>query len=1475
MAMNLGEAQARITLDISDLLSKSGQAQGTLQQLDGAVGRTGSGFSKFQQSMLGIGTALIAPMAVGLNAAVDLEQAIANINASLGGLPEGQLDALADEMERVGTASQFSAVEVSAVADQLAKAGFTFEDIVGGQMTEAVVNLSQATGTGLMTSVDGITAAMNLWAEEVVGVENALQSATEAADIFTIAANESSSSVEDIIAGVRNFGPMAAAIGVGFDETAAAIAFFTNNGLKAADSGVSLTRGIEDLMRVSQESPEILDQFGISLFDLEGNFVGLPALFDQLNAAFGDLSPEARQAGLSMLFGAESMDVMTLAALNGSGPMMEILGLMDETGVAAEQSALRMDTLNGQWETLKEGVTTLLGSIVSGLLPGLRLLVDGANLVVDALSRIPQPIQTIIGVIGGLVAGVAAAVQAFRAFRAVNMLLGTAGVAGGMGLGGMLGPLLLIAGAAGLVYAAFRTDFLGVRSIARRVGRALEDAAEKALFLYNVFDNLRDVGLDPVNAALVALSRVFPRLTALTQEAQRRWNDFRAAVGRVGDTLDSLVEHFGYFRRLGLDPVNAALVSVGRVFPSLSDEMEATQRVVNDLTAAWRGFRELGYGPVSAALLSLGEIFPGLQRAMSGLAGVTENLGDAFQAAVRGDWSEALSGVENAARSAWVAIQEIGATIGDVAVSIGNWVLDTAVPNIWAWLQDTAIPAMGAALVTVGNVIVSIGGWLVEVAAGIPDVWEAIKQWVLGTGAGARGQGLNAGAGLAAATGSGIPLGTVAVQIGDWEVVNKPVEVINAIADWVDEKITITDAEAARFEPKGREIGGQIMAAILDGIGLGLSEGPSGGGPGGGGEGPIGAGGGLGGGLWQYIEPILDGMWEELDGRLDAWEREKKAQFRAWWNESFSDIFQFDVQDGLREGGTFGSLGLNRAVEDMLGIEDQTFGESIIADLQARWDGFKEDVQGIFDDVPEIELPSINIDWGGWAGTIADGWQGVIAFFGTIIDWLKDPFAGVPDLELSLPSISIDWGPIDDLIEEGKEKLQSLEDLWDDITSFGSDDAAAGGAGLQAGGSSAQDALDRTMETLLWKMEAFKRAMNSAGGGGRTAQGDRWLGAGFAESLGTQVGAAFDQATATVTTKGAELRTAVQTALAGAFSGGAGGLGATMGGGAASLLAPVLAGIQTDLATIGTTIGTAAATWGTNLQAGLATMTAGVSTAFLTIQFAVGTAMLGIGVTIQSAAAGWAASLAAGLATMQGATAAAFAAIGATVSAGMSTATSAVVSGGAQMTGAMQSAGAAMTGAAQAAAASVAGALTAGMAQATAAVQSAAGSWAGIIAGAAGAMQAAGFSVGAAAGQGVVAGLLSTLGAVQAAASQIVATAAGAMAAAAQIASPSKVTMYFGEMMGAGLVQGLNSMQPAVASASAGLMSTAQPYLPPTAAAYGAGGTVVNQGPQTLNATIHTQSTLTDHEVRQLTYQIARAQRDAADIEFIGQGVTP
>ena len=79
------------------------------------------------------------------------------------------------------------------------------------------------------------------------------------------------------------------------------------------------------------------------------------------------------------------------------------------------------------------------------------------------------------------------------------------------------------------------------------------------------------------------------------------------------------------------------------------------------------------------------------------------------------------------------------------------------------------------------------------------------------------------------------------------------------------------------------------------------------------------------------------------------------------------------------------------------------------------------------------------------------------------------------------------------------------------------------------------------------------------------------------------------------------------------------------------------------------------------------------------------------------------------------------------------------------------------------------------------------------------------YSAGQYIGQGLANGMSSMLGRVRSIASQLAAAANQAIAAKAKIGSPSKVTTYYGEMVGQGFINGMNNKTPGAANAAAGL----------------------------------------------------------------------
>lgn len=147
----------------------------------------------------------------------------------------------------------------------------------------------------------------------------------------------------------------------------------------------------------------------------------------------------------------------------------------------------------------------------------------------------------------------------------------------------------------------------------------------------------------------------------------------------------------------------------------------------------------------------------------------------------------------------------------------------------------------------------------------------------------------------------------------------------------------------------------------------------------------------------------------------------------------------------------------------------------------------------------------------------------------------------------------------------------------------------------------------------------------------------------------------------------------------------------------------------------------------------------------------------------------------------------------------------------------------AMRGAGQSAGRAASDAATGAVQSGRGAIGGAAGSWSGAVSGAGGGMYSAGYNVGAQASRGVADGLYSELGSVTAAANAIVDQVRRAMNARAEIRSPSRMTQRIAELMGEGVVVGLEAMLSQVRAAAEnvvdslkdGLMASPLPSLEP------------------------------------------------------------
>lgn len=678
---------------------------------------------------------------------MSFDKEIGAVNATLGDVSIPLMQQLREEALRIGRDTTFTANEAGQAMEILAKAGVTAENIVSG-VAEAVTNLAAAVGTDLDTAGNLVANIMNTFSLKA-------SESDAVVDALTAAMNESSASITDIKAGMRALGPVVEAMGGNYKDALAAVSAFTNFGLKGADVGVSLARGLDLAARPTDEARAKMEELGIAVFDLEGKFIGFPALFDMLQKQMGGLSDEERTAALSMIFGAEAADVMALAIAKGSDEFRRIRTEEDKAGTAANAMAKRLDNLAGDVEKARGTFETVSVEIFDEFNPALRKAVQGVDLLIHMFEKANPTIKLFTGLI--LAAG-----GAMASFAGAQLLFGSRIKAGFLalremqfGLALIPTPLLVVIGLLAALGVAYRTNLFGfkdaVDSTVDSITKKIDDLKEawkpvehiwdfitgthaqkkgheqqhqsEAVFLETMVSQFRKLGLSAHNAgALVKFLKdvhgPFRVLQNDFHQGKRLGGEFfdiisggkgsakfarnaRSFFGKeVGNNFadatftirHSIQDLRKEFKKdIGFDPL--AWLQMDRILAFTSQKFRAFEHLIHD-----RVIPTVGKGLVFA-LKGVNIAIRGLILLVKGFGIALHVLGRLLTITLIDPLKIFAKLIRGDFRGALNEAISMFHDITDASRDLANWVLNIAAPTVrmwasdaWKWITDTAFP---------------------------------------------------------------------------------------------------------------------------------------------------------------------------------------------------------------------------------------------------------------------------------------------------------------------------------------------------------------------------------------------------------------------------------------------------------------------------------------------------------------------------------------------------------------------------------------------------------------------------------------------------------------------------------------------------------------------------------------------------------------------------------------------------------------
>jgi TP901 family phage tail tape measure protein len=441
----------RMSLDDSEYQRGLKSAEGETTR---SVNRMTQDWKKVGEAAQTVGktlsVALTAPIvafgALAIRSAADFESSMNKVRGitQATGNDFQRLEQLAKDL---GASTQFSASQAADAMGFLAMAGFEVEDIMSA--LPGVLELAAAGGLDLARAADiasNVLSGFGLEASEVARIN----------DVLALASISANTNVEQLGNAFKFVAPVAAALGVSVEESAAAIGIMSDAGIQGEMAGTALRNILGELAKES-------DTLGISVFDANEQLLPLADIIEQLEVR-GLNTAEAMGE-----FGQRAGPALQALLSRGSGALRDLTtNLEDAGGTAARLATTNMEGFNGAVLNLRSAIEGLQIAIAqSGLLAFFQGLVESFTGLVRFLTTLNPQFLQLVTIISAFAAALGPALFIFgRLLIEIPKMTAALAVLRGALASLFVGPQAVIALAilaVAALFVAYQRNFGGIQ----------------------------------------------------------------------------------------------------------------------------------------------------------------------------------------------------------------------------------------------------------------------------------------------------------------------------------------------------------------------------------------------------------------------------------------------------------------------------------------------------------------------------------------------------------------------------------------------------------------------------------------------------------------------------------------------------------------------------------------------------------------------------------------------------------------------------------------------------------------------------------------------------------------------------------------------------------------------------------------------------------------------------------------------------
>ena len=325
------------------------------------VSKSSKGFGKsldklgISMKTLGIGAVVGGITAIGgvfvsaMKKGAEFSKELSGLKAVLGASNQ-DMESLSNSAKELGASTQFTAKQVVGLQTELAKLGFTTEEILDA--TGATLDLAASLGVGLSEAASITGSTLRAFGLETTETQRLV-------DVMALSTSKSALDYDSLRESLKLVAPTARAMNVDIEETTSLLAVLADNGLKGSVAGTGLSKTFIELNKKGIPLNEALQKVKNSS--------------NQLNTAIDLVGVVGSKALLTLANNAPKIDKLNTAFDGASGS-------------AKKLAETRLDNLAGD--------TTKLGSAWEGFLLSIE---DGTGIFNSIARGIVQAGTSLLG----------------------------------------------------------------------------------------------------------------------------------------------------------------------------------------------------------------------------------------------------------------------------------------------------------------------------------------------------------------------------------------------------------------------------------------------------------------------------------------------------------------------------------------------------------------------------------------------------------------------------------------------------------------------------------------------------------------------------------------------------------------------------------------------------------------------------------------------------------------------------------------------------------------------------------------------------------------------------------------------------------------------------------------------------------------------------------------------------------------------